>query len=157
MRRLGIDLSYFFTYEDEIPDGVGFSHFGPVHLLWLGVCAGLLLLFLHYYKRWGGRRRLLAERGIGIFLVGLEVYRIAVLALIGKMSLYQLPLHLCSMAGVFVLSSRLFQMGLAGTGSLYPVSPGTVLALLFPDWVRIRRFILLRYRDLPSMPGLCST
>ena len=99
MRRLGIDLSYFFTYEDEIPDGVGFSHFGPVHLLWLGVCAGLLLLFLHYYKRWGGRRRLLAERGIGIFLVGLEVYRIAVLALIGKMSLYQLPLHLCSMAG----------------------------------------------------------
>ena len=95
MRRLGIDLSYFFTYEDEIPDGVGFSHFGPVHLLWLGVCAGLLLLFLHSYKRWGGRRRLLAERGIGIFLVGLEVYRIAVLALIGKMSLYQLPLHLC--------------------------------------------------------------
>lgn len=54
------------------------------HLLWLGVCAGLLLLFLHSYKRGGGRRRLLAERGIGIFLVGLEVYRIAVLALIGK-------------------------------------------------------------------------
>ena len=105
MRRLGIDLSYFFTYEDEIPDGVGFSHFGPVHLLWLGVCAGLLLLFLHYYKRWGGRRRLLAERGIGIFLVGLEVYRIAVLALIGKMSLYQLPLHLCSICLLYTSPS----------------------------------------------------
>ena len=136
MRRLGIDLSYFFTYEDEIPDGVGFSHFGPVHLLWLGVCAGLLLLFLHYYKRWGGRRRLLAERGIGIFLVGLEVYRIAVLALIGKMSLYQLPLHLCSMAGFLCCLHAFFKWDWLGQ-VLYPLClPGTVLALLFPDWVR---------------------
>lgn len=136
MRRLGIDLSYFFTYEDEIPDGVGFSHFGPVHLLWLGVCAGLLLLFLHYYKRWGGRRRLLAERGIGIFLVGLEVYRIAVLALIGKMSLYQLPLHLCSMAGFLCCLHAFFKWDWLGQVLYTLCLPGTVLALLFPDWVR---------------------
>ena len=136
MRRLGIDLSYFFTYEDEIPDGVGFSHFGPVHLLWLGVCAGLLLLFLHYYKRWVGRRRLLAERGIGIFLVGLEVYRIAVLALIGKMSLYQLPLHLCSMAGFLCCLHAFFKWDWLGQVLYTLCLPGTVLALLFPDWVR---------------------
>lgn len=40
-----------------------------------------------------------------------------------------------SMAGFCAVFTP-FQMGLAGTGSLYPVSAGTVLALLFPDWVR---------------------
>ena len=30
-------LSYFFTYETHIPDGVGFALFGPWHLLWLSV------------------------------------------------------------------------------------------------------------------------
>lgn len=37
---------------------------------------------------------------------------------------------------VFVLSSRLFQMDWAGTVLYTLCLPGTVLALLFPDWVR---------------------
>lgn len=30
-------LSYFFTYETHIPDGIGFALFGPWHLLWLSI------------------------------------------------------------------------------------------------------------------------
>ena len=37
---------------------------------------------------------------------------------------------------VFVLSSRLFQMGLAGTGSLYPVSAGNRACAFIPGLVR---------------------
>ncbi len=42
MRRLGIDLFYFFTYEDEIPDGVGFSHFLVRYIYYGWACAGAL-------------------------------------------------------------------------------------------------------------------
>ena len=145
MRRLGIDLSYFFTYEDEIPDGVGFSHFGPVHLLWLGVCAGLLLLFLHYYKRWGGRHFSGGTGSVPDCGAGSDRENVAVSTAASPVQ------H----GRVFVLSSRLFQMGLAGTGSLYPVSAGNRACAFIPGLGAL--FILLRYRDLPSMPGLCST
>ena len=52
------------------------------------------------------------------------------------MSLYQLPLHLCSMAGVFVLFHAFFKWDWLGQVSTPLCLPGTVLALLFPDWVR---------------------
>ena len=68
--------------------------------------------------------------------MGLEVYRIAVLALIGKMSLYQLPLHLCSMAGFLCCLHAFFKWDWLGQVLYTLCLPGTVLALLFPDWVR---------------------
>ena len=39
-------LQYFFTYETEIPDGIGFALFGFWHLLWLAAIALISILFL---------------------------------------------------------------------------------------------------------------
>ena len=156
MRRLGIDLSYFFTYEDEIPDGVGFSHFGPVHLLWLGVCAGLLLLFLHYYKRWGGRRRLWRREesafsgGTGSVPdcgAGSDRENVAV-------STAASPVQ----HGRVLCCLHAFSNGTGWDRFSIPcVCREPCLRFYSRTGCAIRRFILLRYRDLPSMPGLCST
>ena len=98
----------------------------------------------------------------GIFLVGLEVYRIAVLALIGKMSLYQLPLHLCSMAGFLCCLHAFFKWDWLGQVLYTLCLPGTVLALLFPDWVRYSFYydtgIYLPCRDcaLRDLPAVAA-
>ena len=41
-------LSYFFTYETHIPDGIGFALFGPWHLLWLSV---IFAICVRYVKK----------------------------------------------------------------------------------------------------------
>ena len=44
-------LSYFFTYETHIPDGIGFALFGPWHLLWLSVIFAICVRYVWIYKK----------------------------------------------------------------------------------------------------------
>ena len=93
----------FFTYWDELPENVGFSLFGPAYIMWLVfLAAGIIGLTIWYVHLSGtGRRRM--NRFIGWFLVGEVLVRMIYLLLIGKQTVYELPLHLCSLAGFLSL------------------------------------------------------
>ena len=50
-------LSYFFTYETHIPDGIGFALFGPWHLLWLSVIFAICVRYVWIYKKGDERKK----------------------------------------------------------------------------------------------------
>lgn len=49
-------LSYFFTYETHIPDGIGFALFGPWHLLWLSIIFAICVRYVWIYKKGDERK-----------------------------------------------------------------------------------------------------
>ena len=127
-------LSYFFTYETKLPEGMGFSLFGPWHFLWLFLITVGCVIYLIFYKRCSDKGR---KRLDGVSAVSLIIWlmaRMIYVAVIHEELLYELPLHLCSMAGI--LCAVHFLTGWKWLGQvLYTIClPGTVLALLFPNW-----------------------
>ena len=44
-------MENFFIYETELPDGIGFSAYGPVHLSFLAGILAAIFLILHFYNR----------------------------------------------------------------------------------------------------------
>ncbi len=136
----------FWIYEEDLPSGVGLAAFGPVHLayivsfLLLSVCYGL------YYRRLDARRRMTADRILGSFVFFCGLFEYGVTALIGRFSLYTLPIHVCSL--MFSLAPVHAWTGAARPGSFaaklhgflgavlfHPGLPGVWAALLFPDWL----------------------
>ena len=128
------NLRYFFVYEDRLPDGVGFPMFGAAHLLWLALLLAGTVLFWRKYAGWSPKAKEAADRSVGLSLVGLIAVRMVYVALIGKLTVYELPLHLCSMAGILCGIHAFFRWDWLGQ-TLYALClPGTLLALIFPDW-----------------------
>lgn len=128
-------ISLFWTYESEIPAGMGFPIFEKAHWLWL---AGLLLVSLILLKLAAGRSAVFGEKLahiLGWSLLAMELYRDVVLILIGHYGIYELPLHLCSMAGFLCTLHMLFHKEWMGQVLYTLCLPGAMAALLFPDWV----------------------
>lgn len=135
-------LAYFWRYETEIPSHLQFKEFGMAHLMWLGLLlAAGIWLFRHV-----PHRRLRLFLGGTLFL--LEATREIWLTAIGHYGIYELPLHLCSMAGllcgVHALLGHILHRREGARGYLYNALgrvlyslglPGAAMALLFPDWV----------------------
>jgi hypothetical integral membrane protein (TIGR02206 family) len=127
-------LKYFFTYEDRIPAGEGFSMFGWQHFLWLFLLAAAGRLFYLNYRKQDPERKKRMTLLIAEGLVSLELIRILMLIVTGAFSVYELPLHLCSMSGFICLYDALRKNTWSGQ-TLYSLClPGTVSALVFPDW-----------------------
>lgn len=135
MERIFNYRTYFFTYETDLPAGIGFSLFDQAHLLWLAFCVISIILYLKFYVNWDDAKRMRADKGIGIFLVGVIVLRTAVLVFIGKMSVHELPLHLCSLAGLFCLLHAYTKWDWLGQVLYALCLPGTLLALIFPNGI----------------------
>ena len=93
-------LSYFFTYETHIPDGIGFALFGPWHLLWLSVIFAICVRYVWIYKKGDERKKRwmdgLTACSLGVWIVVRAIY----IGVIHEAFLYELPFHLCSMAGI---------------------------------------------------------
>jgi hypothetical integral membrane protein (TIGR02206 family) len=138
----------FFTPEYDIPEGLGFTLYGPEHLGALMVLFLLSLLVLWWFQR---QSRLLQNRVLKVLsvtMIGMELLKDFTLGVIGAFSIGYLPLHLCSIAMFLCLyyayhpeSDRCGQL-------LYSVClPGALCALLFPDWTR---FPLWHFQSLHS-------
>ena len=127
-------LSYFFTYETHIPDGIGFALFGPWHLLWLLIIFGICVRYVWIYKKGDERKKRRMDGLTACSLVVWIVVRAIYIAVIHEAFLYELPFHLCSMAGILCVVHCLTKWKWLGQ-VLYTIClPGTVLALLFPNW-----------------------
>lgn len=141
-------MRYFFTPENKLPDGVGFSMFGPAHL---GILAGLTLwsvLALWWFRRQRPARQNRVMAVLAWTMVVLEILKDFMLTVIGAFSIGYLPLHLCSL-GMFVCLFYSAHPQSEGCGQiLYSVCfPGALCALLFPDWTA---FPLLHFQSIHS-------
>ena len=136
----------FWLHEEDLPPGVGSAPFSAMHLAWLALFLALTLYAARLTRRADAARRKRAGRilGAAVFFFGLCEY--GVTALIGRFGRWTLPLHVCSL--MFALAPLHAWTADARPGSFgarlhrflgavifHPGLPGTLAALLFPDWL----------------------
>ena len=136
----------FWLHEEDLPAGVGSERFCAMHLAYIAFFLAATVLYAVFYKKLDERRRITAERITGslVFFWGLCEYGIT--ALVGRFSLYTLPIHVCSLMFSLTLihawtnKARPGSFGaklhsFLGSVIFHPGFLGTWAALLFPDWL----------------------
>lgn len=176
-----MDFTHFWTNTAEIEEKgleIGFSLYGPGHLLWLTAIVITVILVSEKYKHMNETAKARTRKLFGIGLVLMEVYRDTVLAVTGNFRPEYLPLHLCSYAifGIFADSFR-SKGTITRQFCAYAFLPGAVAALLFCNWTEypfwnymcihsfvihgsIACYVIMRYRCgeiRPSYTGLWQT
>ena len=141
-------MSYnFFTPQEQIPPGLGFSLYGPQHLLWLaGIALGIILL-CRVCRRLDrpARRRLFLI--LCLCALGLDMVWDLSLLLTGRFTLNYLPFDLCGLAMFAELWWALHPRPLIGELCWCLFLPGAAAALLFPNWTPLPFWNLLYLRS----------
>lgn len=137
------DNKEFFSYQTDLPQDAGFSIFGIAHLLWLLLIFLSLLYFLRRYKTFQSSKKEQILKVLGTVLLFLIVMRLFNLWVIDALSVYELPLHLCGMAGLLCFLHARTRWDWIGQTIFAACLPGTIAALLFPNWTVYPAFSLL--------------
>lgn len=130
-------MQYFLDTTGTIPDGVGFSHFSWIHLLWIAFFAVLTVLNCIWYRKLQDKGRNIWKKTVAILLVLDEIFKDAMLIVGGRFSVDYLPLHLCSI-NIILIAVHAWWPSKTLRGYLYTVGiPGAIAALLFPTWTSL--------------------
>lgn len=135
-----MDYKLFFTHQYDLPEGVGFALWGREHLLWL---AGILLatvVFTAWYMGQSEADHQRISRRLAWVIIILTGLCYLTLFLIDRLGTYNLPLHLCTMAPFLCLLFAYTQWDWLGQTIYGLCLPGTIAALLFPDWTMYPQF-----------------
>ncbi len=122
----------FLTYETALPDNVGYRLFDKTHIVIMFLCIlGITWLVLHYVKSTASVKKSLI-RVIGIIPPVLTILRILYVVCCGESVKYELPLHLCAIAGFLCFIHSIYPESLGQV--LYSLCmPGAILAIVFPN------------------------
>ena len=96
-------MKYFFDTIETIPEGLGFSHFGPLHLAWLAGAALFAAVCVFLYRKSAPARRRHIRWLFAALLLADEVFKVACLLAGGNYRASYLPLHLCSI-NIFLIA-----------------------------------------------------
>jgi hypothetical integral membrane protein (TIGR02206 family) len=127
-------VEHFWKTVEVIPEGIGFAHYGALHLCWLAAFAVLAVLNCILYRKLGQKGRKIWRIVVASLLVLDEIYKQIPLFVNGLFTLEYLPLHLCSI-NIFVIAFHALKPTKSVGNYLYTVCiPGAMAALLFPTW-----------------------
>lgn len=127
----------FLDTVETIPEGIGFSAFGILHLVWLAICLIFTGVYAALYRKWGQERRSAWRKAMAVALVLNEAFKQVCLLIGGNWLPSYLPFHLCSI-NIFVIAWHAFKSGDLSGNFLYTVGiPGAAAALLFPSWASL--------------------
>lgn len=127
-------LDEFFTYETTLQRGIGFGMFRVGHFIWLAVIFAGIYLVMRWYRRADKRTQRKIEIVTAASMSVWIVIRVIYIAVLHENFLYELPLHLCSMAGILCAIHCVTHWEWLGQVLYSLCLPGAVLALLFPNW-----------------------
>ena len=131
-------MEYFWYTYHTLPDGVGFSRFGVEHLTALALVVAVIVACYLAFRRLSAKGQGRMLKTVAVLVAAGEVAKDTFLACVGQMSLEYLPLHLCSFA-IFVFLAHAFMPDSRFRDALGEIAwcvlmPGSVCALLFPNW-----------------------
>ena len=127
----------FFITKDTVPDGMGFSTFGPMHLIWLACIIVCIIAAAMLYKRLDDKKRRIMRIVIGSAIIFLEDSKDIFHGIVGEFGVGYLPLHLCGI-NILLIGFDLFKQNCTVRHFLYYFCiAGASLALLFPNWTTL--------------------
>ena len=130
-------MTYFMHTTETIPDGVGFSHYGLLHFVWLFLFVVLVVGNCLWYRKMNQMRRSRWKKVMAVLLLLDELYKVVFLIAGGRYTPDYLPLHLCSI-NIFIIAIHAWKPSKMLSGFLYTVCiPGALAALLFPTWTSL--------------------
>lgn len=130
-------MEYFLETSDTIPDGVGFSHFGPIHLTWLMIATTVIAANCLLYRKLKPEGRVRWNKTVALLIIGNELFKHTMLIIGGNFLPDYLPLHLCSI-NIFLIAIHAWRPTVMLSNFLYTVCiPGAIAALLFPSWTKL--------------------
>ena len=132
-------MSLFFTYENNLPADVGYELYSLTHIAAITVCIITIILITVWYAVSKEERRLKIRRITAIIPIVLMILRYIYVLICGAPIVYELPLHLCSMTGIFCLVYEFFLKespfvrSVLGQALYALCLPGAMMAILFPN------------------------
>jgi len=130
-------MQYFMDTTETIADGVGFSHYGWLHIAWLSIFLILVIGNTIWYRHLSERGKGIWRWSVALLILADEVFKVVMLLLGGRYTWSYLPLHLCSI-NIFVVLIHAWKPSKLLSGFLYTVCiPGAMAALLFPSWTAL--------------------
>lgn len=130
-------MNYFLDTTETIASGVGFTHFGLLHLIWLLVFAAVTVVNCILYRKLGAVGRARWKKTVALLLLADELFKDIMLLIGGRFRPDYLPLHLCSI-NIILIAVHAWKPSKLLSGYLYTVGiPGALAALLFPTWTSL--------------------
>ncbi|MBQ7583227.1 MAG: YwaF family protein [Lachnospiraceae bacterium] len=144
----------FFTYGDKLPETSGYRLFHAGHILLMVLCMAICIGCVYYYRRCDEVQKKTFRRIMSGLIIALIAIRLLYVCLCKADIIYDLPLHLCSIAGIFcfiyergyeVLPGA-FRSALEQTMfSLF--LPGAVMAIVFSDGTMYPLFHFITFQS----------
>ena len=130
-------MKYFLDTVDTIKKGLGFSHYDPIHLVWLTLFLIAAVVGIICYRRCDEKKRRIFRIILAGALVADELFKQICLQIGGNFEFAYLPLHLCSI-NILLIAFHAFKPSKILDNFLYAVCiPGAIAALLFPTWTKL--------------------
>ncbi len=130
-------MGYFLETTDTIEAGVGFSHYGLLHICWLVLAAATMYFVIRGYCKRDEETRARWRKNLALLIIADEIWKMFWLAIGGNYTLDYLPLHLCSI-NIILIAIHAWRPSKTLDNFLYLVCiPGALSALLFPSWVSL--------------------
>lgn len=130
-------MEYFWYTSDTIPEGLGFSHFGTLHLITLAIAAVILLASYLCYRNLGQKGRGVWRKTVALLLVADELFMSIPMMVMGIFHVKYLPFQLCSI-NIFLILWHAWKPNKTLGNFLYTVCiPGALAALITPTWTKL--------------------
>ncbi len=130
-------MKYFLDTVETVEEGLGFSHFSSLHLIWLLFFLVVTVVNCLWYRNMGTIGKDRWKKTVAFLVVADEIFKDIMLIIGGRYDVGYLPLHLCSINILLVAIHAWKPSKLLG-GFLYTVCiPGALAALLFPTWTSL--------------------
>jgi hypothetical integral membrane protein (TIGR02206 family) len=130
-------MEYFWYTSDTIPEGLGFSHFGSLHLITLAIALVVLITNCLVYRRLGEKGRGVWRKTVALLLVADELFMSIPMMVMGIFHVKYLPFQLCSI-NIFLILWHAWKPNKTLGNFLYTVCiPGALAALITPTWTKL--------------------
>lgn len=130
-------MKHFLDTTETIEKGLGFKHFGVLHLTWLALFLIITVLMSAIYIRSSDKGKRNIRYIVAFLLVADEIYKYICLGIGGNFMVKYLPFHLCSI-NIFVIAAHSIKPSKLLDNFLYAICiPASLAALLFPTWTKL--------------------